>query len=166
MPPAVLCGLLLFHVFEDNITNLHAGVAVLRKLPNMFPSPHTFSISCGFLRGESEDMAVGECSPWSVAALHDMCYRPWHWGDHIAAQPSQAELAPASHLKAGVPVLAVHREGKNTLWVSYLIPPFIFRQVWKHFSMFKGLEKPCSPVNMPLPGGEKREMAVNKEQNC
>lgn len=98
MPPAVLCGLLLFHVFEDNITYLHAGVAVLSMLPNAFPSPHTFSISCGFLRGQSEGMAVGECSPWSVAALRDMGYRPWHWGDHVAAQPSQSELAPASHL--------------------------------------------------------------------
>lgn len=76
-------------------------------------------------------------------------------GDSRDAQPSQPELAPASHVNASVPSLAVPRERKNTLWVSYLIPPSIFRQVFKHFSMFKGVEEPRSPVNMALLGGKK-----------
>lgn len=86
MPPSVLCGLLLFRIFEDNITYLHHEGAALHMLPNMFPSPHTFSVSCGFLRGESEDMVTGACSPCSVAALCDVP-QTMAQGDHIAAQP-------------------------------------------------------------------------------
>lgn len=85
MPPAVLCGLLLLHILDD-IIYLHHERATLHMLPNTFPSSCTFSVSCGFLRGDSEDMVAGACSPCSVAGLCDVL-QTMAQGDHTAAYP-------------------------------------------------------------------------------
>lgn len=74
-------------------------------------------------------------------------------------------MAPASRLNFGVHVLAAHKKGEDTLWVSYLSPPFIFWQVWKHVSAFEEIGRAMFSSKCGLPGG-KKEMAVSKEQNC
>lgn len=165
MPPAVLCGLLLFHVLKDNITHLCPGGTVLCTLPNTFVSRAIFSISCGFPSGESEDMAVGSCSPCSVTALCRICYRPRREATtylhnlHNQNRPSFLPEHWCSHLGCA--------QGRERHPLDFLFNTF--------FNLQAGLEtvwyvKRDGGATLSSKCGftrrEKREITANKEQIC
>lgn len=126
--------------------------------------PALFFLSAvGFLAGRARTWLLGHAAP----GLSLLCVT--YATDHGVRQPHTCttfttRMGPASCLNTGVPTLAVHREGKDTLSISYLIPSLIFRQVWKQFGLLKGMGEAHSPVNVALPGGKKEREQQTKSR--